>query len=116
MAPSDPKEDARFRILHLIEQEPALSQRQLAERLGISLGAVNYLVKAMTQRGFVTLKTFKRSDRKLAYAYSLTPEGALEKGRLISRFMKRKLAEYQALKHELEELGECYGVDPGEGL
>ena len=109
---SDPKEDARFRILHLIEQEPELSQRQLAERLGISLGAVNYLIRAMTQRGFVTLKTFHRSDRKLAYAYSLTPEGALEKGRLIGRFMKRKMEEYQVLKRELEELGECYGLDP----
>lgn len=110
---SDPKEDARFRILHLIEQEPELSQRQLAERLGISLGAVNYLIRAMTQRGFVTLKTFHRSDRKLAYAYSLTPEGALEKGRLISRFMKRKLMEYQALKEELRELEECYGLELG---
>lgn len=108
---SDPKEDARFRILHLIEQEPELSQRQLAERLGISLGAVNYLIRAMTQRGFVTLKTFHRSDRKLAYAYSLTPEGALEKGRLINRFMKRKLMEYQALKAELRELEECYGPE-----
>ena len=110
---SDPKEDARFRILHLVEQEPELSQRQLAERLGISLGAVNYLIRAMTQRGFVTLKTFHRSDRKLAYAYSLTPEGALEKGRLISRFMKRKLMEYQALKEEIRELEECYGPELG---
>ena len=110
---SDPKEDARFRILHLVEQEPELSQRQLAERLGISLGSVNYLIRAMTQRGFVTLKTFHRSDRKLAYAYSLTPEGALEKGRLISRFMKRKLMEYQALKEELRELEECYGPELG---
>jgi EPS-associated MarR family transcriptional regulator len=110
---SDPKEDARCRILHLIEQKPELSQRQLAERLGISLGAVNYLIRAMTQRGFVTLKTFHRSDRKLAYAYSLTPEGALEKGRLISRFMKRKLMEYQALKEELRELEECYGPELG---
>ena len=110
---SDPKEDARFRILHLIEQEPELSQRQLAERLGISLGAVNYLIRAMTQRGFVTLRTFHRSDRKLAYAYSLTPEGVLEKGRLISRFMRRKLMEYQALKDELRELEECYGPELG---
>ncbi|MDA0955746.1 MAG: MarR family EPS-associated transcriptional regulator [Proteobacteria bacterium] len=103
------QEDARFRLLQALEQNPEATQRELAAALGLSLGAVNYSLKALGERGLVKLGNFTRSDRKLAYAYILTPAGLSEKAGLARRFMARKREEYEALREELEVLRAQYG-------
>ena len=98
------QEDTHFRVLGLLEQNPDLSQRELAKVLGVSLGGVNYSLRALVERGMVKVQNFKNSDKKLAYAYVLTPRGLAEKTRLTADFLKRKLEEYGALKAEIESL------------
>ena len=105
------QEDARFRLLQALEQNPKATQRDLAAALGLSLGAINYSLQALGERGLVKLGNFTRSDRKLAYAYVLTPAGLAEKAGLARRFMARKRQEYEALREELEGLRAQYG-DP----
>ena len=107
------QEDARFRLLQALEQNPEATQRELAAALGLSLGAINYSLRALGERGLVKLGNFTRSDRKLAYAYVLTPAGLTEKAGLARRFMARKRQEYEALREELENLRVQYG-DAGE--
>jgi len=103
------QEDARFRLLQALEQNPEATQRELAAALGLSLGAINYSLRALGERGLVKLGNFTRSDRKLAYAYVLTPAGLAEKAGLARRFMARKRQEYEALRKELESLRLQYG-------
>lgn len=98
------REDARFRIMRLIEAHPEFSQRDIAEASGISLGAVNYCLNALIERGFVKVGNFRASTNKLRYAYFLTPRGLTEKAVLTTRFLSRKLAEFDALKAEIEAL------------
>ncbi len=101
---SDAKEDLRFRVLRLLENNPNLSQRQIAQALGVSVGRANYCLKAVTEVGFIKVKNFRNSQNKLAYAYTLTPKGIAEKTALTMRFLKRKTHEYNALKHEIKSL------------
>ena len=103
------QEDARFRLLQALEQNPEATQRELAVALGLSLGAINYSLKALAERGLLKLGNFTRSDRKLAYTYVLTPAGLAEKAGLARRFMARKRLEYEALREELEGLRAQYG-------
>jgi EPS-associated MarR family transcriptional regulator len=98
------QEDTHFRVLSLLEQHPDMSQRDLAKALGVSLGGVNYSLKALMERGMVKVQNFSRSERKLAYAYVLTPHGLAEKTKLTARFLKRKMDEYEALKAEIDSL------------
>lgn len=100
----DNQEDTRFRVLRLLEGNPDISQRQIADALGISLGGVNYCLKALIDRGFVKVKNFRNSQNKMAYAYFLTPTGIAEKTGLATRFLKRKMSEYESLKAEIESL------------
>ena len=95
------QEDTHFRVLGLLEHNPDLSQRELAQVLGVSLGGVNYSLRALADCGMVKIQNFKRSEKKLAYAYVLTPRGLAEKTRLTADFLKRKLEEYEALKAEI---------------
>ena len=97
-------EETRYRLLRLLETNPELSQRQLAEAMGVSLGKVNFCVRALLERGLVKVRNFRDSNNKLAYAYYLTPKGARVKVRTTAGFLKRKLAEYQAIRKEIEEL------------
>ena len=97
-------DDLTFRALRLLEADPQLSQRELARALGISLGRTNYCLRALVERGLVKVQNFRRSNNKLAYAYLLTPKGIEQKARLIACFLKRKEAEYEALKAEIEQL------------
>ncbi len=101
---SDKQEDTRFRVLRLLEENPDMSQRQIAEALGISLGSTNYCLKAVADKGLVKVKNFRNSDNKMAYSYLLTPKGIAEKTALAARFLKRKMQEYDALKAEIESL------------
>ena len=96
--------DVHFRVLHLLEEKPNLTQRELAERLGISLGGVNYCLKALIDIGHIKAGNFKKSPNKSVYLYLLTPKGIAEKANLTADFLKRKMAEYHALKKEIEAI------------
>ena len=90
--------------MRLLEANPRMTQRELARELGISLGGLNYCLKALVEKGWIKMDNFSRSDRKLNYAYLLTPRGIAGKARLTNHFLRRKLAEYDALKAEIEQL------------
>ena len=98
------RESGDFELLYLLEREPGLSQRELADRLGISLGRVNYCLKALAEKGAVKVRNFRASKTKLRYAYVLTPTGIAERVGLTQRFLARKLDEYERLKAQIEEL------------
>ena len=96
--------DVHFRALHLLEEEPQLTQRELAQKLGISLGAVNYCLKALIEIGHIKAGNFSKNPNKSVYLYLLTPQGLAEKASLTAGFLKRKMAEYQALKKEIDAI------------
>ena len=93
-----------YKLLKLIEANPAIQQREMAKAMGVSLGKANYCLQALVQKGLVKMDNFRRSDNKLAYSYLLTPTGIEEKARLTVSFLKNKLAEYEAIRSEIEEL------------
>ena len=97
-------DEYRYKILKHLEADPEISQRELAKALGISLGRANYCLKALIEKGLVKAKNFKNSSNRSAYAYYLTPTGFEEKARVTVQFLKRKVAEYEALKGEIESL------------
>ena len=96
--------DVHFRALHLLEEEPHLTQREFAKKLGISLGGANYCLRALIGIGHIKIDNFNKNPKKLAYLYLLTPKGVAEKVRLTSGFLKRKIMEYHSLKQEIESL------------
>lgn len=91
-------------LMRLLSEQPATSQREISERLGLSLGKANYLVRALLDKGLVKAQNFRRSDNKMAYAYLLTPKGVAEKVRLTRAFLARKQLEFEALKGEILSL------------
>ena len=93
-----------YKLLKLIEANPAIQQREMAKAMGVSLGKANYCLQALVQKGLVKMDNFRRSDNKLAYSYLLTPTGIEEKARLTVSFLKNKVAEYEAIRDEIEEL------------
>ena len=93
-----------FNILRKIDSNPRSTQRELAHKLGISLGKLNYCLKSLKYKGLVKIENFKRSPNKLNYFYVLTPKGISAKTKLTINFMKRKMKEYDELKRELDEL------------
>ena len=108
--------ELRLRVLRALDANPELSQRQLAAELGVSLGGVNYALKALIERGFVKADNFRKSGTKAAYLYVLTPKGIVEKGSLAAAFLGRKLEEYEVLRLEIEALrGEVYSGNSGKG-
>jgi len=100
----------RYRMLKLIERHPKISQRELANELGLSLGKMNYSLRALMAKGLVKANNFRNSSNKLAYAYFLTPKGLEEKVRVTQQFFRRVEAEYEILKREVEQLGEKASV------
>jgi EPS-associated MarR family transcriptional regulator len=98
------QEEARFKILRLLYENPELTQRELGERVGISLGAVNYCVRALIERGLVKVGNFSRNPNKLGYAYVLTPAGIAEKTLLTARFLRVKIREFEMLRNEIDSL------------
>lgn len=94
----------RMRILRILDQNPRINQREMASRLGMSLGAVNYCLRALKDIGLIKAERFLNSKNKAAYAYLLTPRGIERKTRLTASFFKTKLDEYDALKALLSEL------------
>lgn len=100
------QEEVRFRILRLLQDNPEYSQRDLARRLGVSIGATHYLLSALIDKGFVKLGNFTAAPDKRRYAYILTPRGISEKAALTAGFLRRKRAEYAALRAEIDLLTE----------
>ena len=110
------RDELRLRVLRALDANPELSQRQLAAELGVSLGGVNYALKALVERGFVKADNFRKSGNKVAYLYVLTPQGVAEKASLATVFPGRKLEEYEVLRQEIEALkGEVNSGDMGKG-
>lgn len=98
------QEDVRLRVMRLINGNPELSSRQVADRVGISNGSAYYVLTALVEKGFVKLENFKNNPRKGQYAYLLTPKGVREKSLLTHRFIERKRQEYDDLRAEIELL------------
>jgi EPS-associated MarR family transcriptional regulator len=105
------REDVHFKILRLIESRPDASQREIAEQVGVSLGAINFCVKALIDKGHIKLSNFKASKNKLGYVYVLTPEGIAHRAQLAAGFIKRKINEFEAIQAEIEELRGEFVID-----
>lgn len=101
---NDLQEDTNFRVMRLLQENPDLTQRELAEKLGVSVGGLNYCLKALMEKGLVKMQNFTHSKNKFGYVYVLTPRGIAEKAKLTSNFLKRKMEEYEALKAEIDIL------------
>jgi EPS-associated MarR family transcriptional regulator len=97
-------EELHYKLLKLLGPNPQMSQRELARHLGMSLGKVNYCLRALMDKGFIKAANFKNSRNKIAYMYLLTPRGLEEKGRMTTRFLQIKMREYEELKGEIEQI------------
>lgn len=97
-------EEFHYKLLKVLQDNPDLSQRELAQKIGISLGKTNYCLRALIEKGWVKAASFRRSANKVAYAYLLTPRGIEERIRATAYFLKRKVSEYEALEKEIEQL------------
>ena len=101
--------DIYFRVMRLLQDNPQMTQRELAHALGISLGGVNYCMKALIAQVWVKIQNFRNSQRKIAYAYLLTPKGITEKAALTTGFLRRKMQEFEGLKAEIRSLQQDLG-------
>lgn len=97
-------QEIHLKVLRHLEDDPDVTQRELAEALGISLGKTNYCLKALINRGLIKAKNFKNSANKRAYLYILTPKGIEAKTKISVRFLQRKIEEYESLSQEIEQL------------
>jgi MarR family transcriptional regulator, temperature-dependent positive regulator of motility len=97
-------DETRYRLLSYLAAHPEASQRELASELGISLGKINYCLRALMQKGWVKVQNFRRQRNKLRYAYVLTPNGLEERVKVTYRFLKARIAEYETIAAEIERL------------
>jgi len=100
----DLHEESHLKVLRILEANPDINQRELAAAVGVSLGKLNFCLKALMERGFVKAQNFRNNQNKLSYYYLLTPRGVAAKAEITARFLRRKLAEYEALKSEIDSL------------
>lgn len=98
------QEDTYFRVLRMLQDNPDMTQREIAQQLGVSTSGLNYCLNALIDKGWVKVQNFQNSKNKFKYVYLLTPQGIAEKMALTDRFLKRKMTEYEALKSEIEAL------------
>ena len=105
------QQEMHFTVLRLLDENPSISTREIAEKVGISNGAAYYCVTALVEKGFVKLKNFTQSKTKAKYIYELTPRGIRAKAALTVSFLERKKNEYEDLKLEIERLESELGVD-----
>ena len=97
------QEDNYFRVMRILHDSPDITQRELAEKLGVSVSGLNYCLKALIDKGWVKIQNFSNNKNKLGYAYLLTPKGIAQKASLTSSFLQRKMQEYEALKQEIKQ-------------
>ena len=108
------QEEIQFEVLRRLHQKPQVSQRALAKDRGVGLGTINFCFQALVEKGLVKMQNFSQSTNKLRYAYLLTPAGVAEKSKLTAEFLRRKVAEYEALRADIEalrtelEYGACF--------
>ena len=98
------QEDTHFRVLRLLQENPEMSQRELAETVGVSVGGIHYVLNALIDKGLVKLGNFTAAEDKRRYAYVLTPRGIARKAALTRAFLARKMEEYEALKEEIKQV------------
>ena len=98
------QEDAKSRVFQIINENPQMTTREIAQKVGISNGSTYYLLTSLIDMGFIKLSNFKDSSQKIKYSYLLTPKGIREKSLITSKFLERKKQEYELLKKEIIEL------------
>ena len=98
------QEDTYFRMLKILSDNPQINQRELSRRLSLSLGGINYCLRALIEKGYIKAQSFNASKKKLGYAYLITPKGIVNKTALAYRFLQRKMWEFEVLKAEIERL------------
>ena len=98
------QEDAKFRVFQIINENPQMTTREIAQKVGISNGSTYYLLTSLIDMGFIKLSNFKGSSQKIKYSYLLTPKGIREKSLVTSKFLVRKKQEYELLKKEIADL------------
>ena len=98
------QEDAKFRVFQVINENPKMTTREIAQKIGISNGSAYYLLTSLIDMGFIKLSNFKDSSQKIRYSYLLTPKGIREKSLITSKFLARKKQEYELLKKEIIKL------------
>ena len=98
------EQEIRYRLLKILSAKSNLTQREMARRMGISLGKVNYCLSELAKKGFLKVNRFKESGRKIQYMYLLTPKGMEEKARITLDFLRRKVREYEEIKKQIREL------------
>ena len=103
------REDTHFRVLRLLKENPEMSQRELAEAVGVSVGGIHYVLNALIDKGLVKLGNFTAAEDKRRYAYVLTPKGIARRAALTRAFLVRKMEEYEALREEIEALSSELG-------
>jgi EPS-associated MarR family transcriptional regulator len=103
------QEDAKLRVLQIISNNPQMSSREIAQKVGISNGSAYYLLTSFIDKGIISLENFKKSDQKTKYSYILTPKGIRQKSFITSRFLVRKKQEFEALRREINSLEKTAG-------
>ena len=98
------EQEIRYRLLKILSQESNLSQREMAKKMGVSLGKVNYCLSELTKKGLIKVHRFKSAKNKIPYTYILTPRGLEEKAGLTIKYLKRKILEYEEIKRQIREL------------
>ena len=98
------EQEIRYRLLKILAEEPQLGQREMAKKMGISLGKVNFCVSELAAKGWIKITRLKSARKKIPYIYMLTPKGVEEKGKLTIRFLKRKVSEYEEIKVQISEI------------
>ena len=107
--------DTHYSLLKILSEDPELPQRNLAQKLGISLGKVNFCLSDLVAKGWIKVQRFKNARNKVTYAYLLTPRGVEQKARLTVHFLKCKMEEYERLRVEIAELSQELEREPGVG-
>jgi len=98
------KREEVLNLLREVTASPGMTQRELSSKIGISLGKLNFILRACIEKGFVKVSNFRKANNRSAYLYYLTPEGFEEKARITYHFLKRKTLEYEALESEIQLL------------
>jgi EPS-associated MarR family transcriptional regulator len=110
---TNPAQEIHLKVMRELEDNPEITQRELAQNLGVSLGKANYCLKALIEKGFVKARNFHNSNNKRAYLYVLTPQGLEAKARISVAFLRRKVEEYERLKAEIAQLEREVNGDGG---